>query len=270
MSTFLSLNIQSPRIAAALVYFIICLALLSAACGNLPGTRENASGSDSANTAPESKARTTSPESGQSAESAGICINEYYPVALEKTRNYKITGTAGADYSLSQAMNGVDRFTETRKFDSGLSVVTNWQCTEDGLRYVEYNSLITMPNAQITMDTVRSEGITLPREWEVGSEWTTLYEINMKMPNQNMPASGTVTILNKLVSLNDQIKTEGGEFTAARVDSKIRIDLNVKGMKVPSTETKISNWYAPEVGLVKQGVTGTFGEQRVEFIGDSK
>ncbi len=259
------------RKISLIISFAASLGVFTAGCGNLTGTRENASAPNSAKASPETGGKEDSSQNGKSGAVAGLCLNDYYPVNPEKIRNYKITGTAGADYSLTQSAVAADRFRETRKFDSGTSVITNWQCTDEGLRYVEYNSLITMPNAQMIMETVKSEGITLPKEYKIGSEWTNSFEIRMNMagrPN-GVPSTGTVTISNKLAALDEIVKTAGGEFKAARIDSKIKIDITAMGRKVPGMVTEISNWYSPEVGLVKQSAEGAFGKQNMEFTGNS-
>lgn len=218
----------------------------------------------------ENKTETAKNESETSENKAdGLCANEFYPIKTDFERQYKISGTAPASYVLSQTAPEGEKFTEKRNFASGLEITNNWLCTENGLRNAEFNNAATAPNMNFTMETLESSGVTFPKVWEKGQKWTTDYKISAKA-NAGMAsgsADGTVTIENELISTDDKISVPGGEFTAARIDSVINMNLKMNGGKIPSPSIKMSNWFAPEIGLVKQDVKSGYGNVIVEYTG---
>ena len=76
-----------------------------------------------------------------------------------------------------------------------------------------------------------------------------------------------MVIEHKLISESESVTVPGGTFDAARVDTVISIDLKMRGTAIPTKEIKMSVWFSPKVGLVKQRVYGDFGEETVEFVG---
>jgi hypothetical protein len=127
-----------------------------------------------------------------------------------------------------------------------------------------------MSNANFKMDTLESSGITLPKEWEMGKKWSANYKVSAKINVRGFSggADGTVEVNNEIVSMNEKISVPGGDFETAKVDSEIQIDLNMKGRKIPSPKIKMSLWFSPKVGLVKQESTSQFGKETVEYAGE--
>lgn len=199
---------------------------------------------------------------------AGNCSNPYYPIS-DQAREYKISGSDPAEYILTQDKNEGDSFTETRKFGSGLDLKINWKCTDEGLRNAEFTNSATVSNANGKMETLESSGITLPKKWEVGKEWKTNYKVSVEVNagSTSGGADGTINIENKIISIGDKISVPGGDFEAARIDSTTQITMSMKGRKIPVQDIIMSNWFAPEVGLIKQEVTSQFGKQTVEYVG---
>lgn len=202
-------------------------------------------------------------------ENAGNCANEYYPLDTANDRNYRMTGSSSGTYSLRQDLADGDEFKEVRVFDSDITVTNNWVCTDEGLRMVEYTNYITMKEGAFDMETLKSSGVTLPRDWKTGTEWESIYDIraNMKVANMSTSANGKITITHRIVSLDDKVTAGGTDYSAARIDSLMSMDLTVKGVKVPDPKVSTANWYAKGVGLVRQEVGGGLGKQTVEYTG---
>ena len=203
-------------------------------------------------------------------EATGLCVNEFYPIYTDKKREYKITGSNPATYILSQNKNEGNSFTEKRNFTIGAAdteLLINWICTEDGLRNAEYNSGANFSMGNFKMETVESSGVTVPKDWEVGKKWTNSYKVNAKLNVGKMStgAKGTITINNEIASLDDKITTADGDFEAAKVVSDVNMNLSGR-----TTKMKMTNWYAPNVGLVKQDVKSPFGPSSVgvEYVGE--
>lgn len=203
-------------------------------------------------------------------EATGLCVNEYYPIYTDKKREYKITGSNPATYILSQNKNEGNSFTEKRNFTTGAAdteLLINWVCTEEGLRNAEYNSGANFSMGNFKMETVESSGVTVPKDWEVGKKWTNAYKVNAKLNIGKMStgAKGTITINNEIASLDDKVTTADGEFEAAKVVSDVNMNLSGR-----TTKMKMTNWYAPNVGLVKQEVESPFSKSAigVEYVGE--
>ncbi|MBK9165312.1 MAG: hypothetical protein IPM21_15670 [Acidobacteria bacterium] len=246
----------------------LCLAalLFVMGCGSL----ERFTGSS--NTA-EAPANTTTPstetntaETATQTATLGNCANDYYPIN-SGAENYKVTGAAPGSYTLTQKLNDPNSFSETRAFDSGVNVTTNWICDADGLRNAQYGNNISVENAAFDMETLESKGLTIPRELSVGKAWDATYKVRVKgqAGGMNIGSDGDVVVRNKVVSLNDKITAGGKEFEAAKVDTEITINLTMGGQKVPGMTIKGTNWFAKGVGLVKQEVRSPYGAQGVEL-----
>ncbi|NNE66462.1 MAG: hypothetical protein HKN33_07835 [Pyrinomonadaceae bacterium] len=203
------------------------------------------------------------------ASDAGICGNEFYPIDTSVERKYKETGDVSAKYELSQETTGEDSFSEVREFESGMKITVNWLCTEDGLRTAEFNSSADFSKGAFKMATLESSGVTLPKEWAEGKKWQAVYKVKGELSAGPVKGSadGTVTVNSKIVSLKDSVKVAGGEFEAARVDVEIKMDLSMRGRKIPSRPMKMSNWYSKDVGLVKQTASTQFGKTGIEYTG---
>lgn len=253
-----------------LTAILLSIVLAAGGCGLLGGEQESAKGNAQQDAAP---ADSPAPADGAVPEkSEGPCANPYYPVDPGKVRRYKLDSKVpdgDREYTLKQKMVDDNTFAEERSFSSGLDVSVNWNCTENGLRTAEYLSQAQMPAGSFQMETVESSGITIPSKWELGNEWESRYVVKADLNAGPVKASanGTVTLGHKLAAVDEVVSVAGGEFKANRVDTVIRMDLSMKGTAIPSKEIKMSVWYSPEVGLVKQQVYGDFGDEKVEFTG---
>ena len=199
-------------------------------------------------------------------EDVSDCANPYYPLDTETEREYKISGTAPTTYVLKQKMRGGNGFTETRDFGSGLEVVSSWSCTDEGLRNADYNNAISGSNVNAKMKTIESSGVTLPKNWEVGKKWRADYKIRAEILGKTV--AGTVTVDNEIITLDDNVAVQGGDYVAARIDSVINMKLSLKAMKIPGSKVVMSNWYAPKVGLIKQEVKSGLAKSSVEYAGE--
>lgn len=253
------------KIYKFILLFFFSISLASCAFLNTE-TNSNATAGNAANEQSKNADNKTI-SSDKSNETSGLCENEYYPIDTAKSREYKISGGAPANYVLMQNKPNENSFTEKRKYESEMDLTVNWICTEEGLRTAEYNNTANLSKANFKMETLESSGITLPKTWEVGKKWTAEYKISAKLNAgaASGGANGTVKINNEIVSLDDKITTAAGDFTAAKVVSDLKMNLNISK---PIT-MKMTNWYAPNVGLIKQTVDSPFGKDvTVEYTGE--
>lgn len=223
---------------------------------------------NTASSAP-ANAATNTENASKEIVATGICANEYYPIHPSTVKNFKVSGAEADDYQVSQKDITETGFREDRTFTSGTVVTNSWICTEDGLRTAEFINQGAFSSGNFEMETIESDGSTIPKTFEEGQEWTSDYDVKVKLnvAKMNVNADGTVKIEHKLVSVDEPVTAGGKEYTAARIDSEIRIIVSIKGRTTETGKIKASNWYAKGVGLVKQVTSGTFGETTVEYIG---
>jgi hypothetical protein len=253
------------RYVATLKITVLALAIAAAGCGSLMESVTDNANADNAQPGGNTAAGGTE---GKADNAAGSCSNEYYPIKAVE-RGYRITGDGPGTYWLAQRQSDGQSFVEVRTFGDGLTVETNWACTEEGLRSTEYKNTITMKQGNFEMDTLKSTGITLPKEWESGKEWNATYDVrvNIAAGPVNTAADGKVTIDNKLVNLNDTVTANEQTYEAARIDSVISVVISMRGTTTPATKLNIKNWYAKDIGIVRQEASSQFGKQLVEYIG---
>lgn len=239
---------------------------LSAGCGLIPDKSSNAGQSG------ESGAAAGEESATKSETASGPCDNEYYPIEPGTRKRFKSSSSAAGkdtEITLEQTAPEGDSFSETRTLDSGLTVTTPWKCEDGGLRIAEYQNFIESNKMNFTMETVDSSGLTIPSSWKEGDQWESNYKVkvNLKAGPVNTNAGGTVNIKDKLLAKSDNVKVQGGEFDAAKVESVIKISVSLGGREIPSQDIKLTRWYSPKVGLVKQESSGPFGTETIEYAG---
>ncbi len=234
----------------------------SVANGNSNGSAPAANSDRTTETPAEAKAPTVT----------GACANEYYPIDPSVTKNFEMKGAESDKYSLTQKDITETGFKEDRKFTNGTVVTNNWTCLDEGLKAAEFTNQASFSKGNFEMETVKSDGITIPKTLEAGKEWTSDYDVKVKLNAMkiNVNADGKVKIAHKVVSIDEPITVAGNEYNAARIDSEIRVTVTVRGRTMETGKVTASNWYVKDLGMVKQKTDGTFGETTVEYTGNSQ
>ncbi len=265
---FLKTQTSEKKLPIKKISIVIVVTLVFFGCemGNQTSNPEGAANSDNVRQKIDSQPEGKEKPDAVALNSAGACGNQYYPIDSKTEREFNVNGAAPAKYVLKQALKDGGGFTETRKFASGTEIVSNWSCNQDGLRNADYNNVISAPIVKVKMTTLESYGITIPNIWEKGKKWTTNYKIEVDMLGRRI--GGTVTIDNEIVKMDDNISVQADDYVAARVDSVIDIKLAMKGAKTPGSKIAFSNWYARDVGLVKQEVKMGKAITSVEYAGE--
>jgi hypothetical protein len=213
--------------------------------------------------------RTSDTASGKTSEttisSASPCANKFYPVVNGLKRNYNNT-IGGKTTGTMEYKDGDANFTEVTSLKD-TTVKHAWLCTDEGLTAANYGSAAEMKNMQVEPKHI--SGVTLPREDEikVGKMWTTVYKATGTSPMGAIDM--TVTINNKIVSLDDAVKTPAGTFNAVKIEMDIDADMKFGGKKMPVPVIKSAAWFAPDVGMVKS--TGGIGgmSNTMEYTGSN-
>ncbi len=250
-----------------IIAFFVCSILFSACAGLNTETSSN-SKSDNVDTTAKIENTNVEKTAGEKLKAgAGLCENEFYPIDTDIKREYKSSAGQAGNLVVTQIKNDENTFSEKRETGSGAILKLNWICTEEGLRHGEYNNGADFSGGAFKMETLESSGITLPKVWETGKKWSAEYKVNanINVGKMSKGASGTIKINNELASLDDKVSTPAGDFKAAKVVSDVIINIGKPMM------TKMTNWYAPNVGLVKQVVDSPFGAPiTMEYIGEKE
>ena len=208
----------------------------------------------------------------ESVPASGLCSNQYYPVDPTLIRSYEITGSGPAKYTLTQQDVRDTGFKEVRTFDSGTIITNNWLCTPDGLRTAEFTNTGVMQSGRFQMETVKSAGVTIPHKMELADLFESLYDVRVKLKAGPVTANatGTVTISNKVVSVDEPVDVGGEQYDAVKIDSTIAIVITVNGRRMESAKVSMSNWYGKGIGLVQQETGGTFGKSEIRLVSIEK
>ncbi len=248
------------------IVMVVTLVLFGCEMGNQTSNREGVANSDNVRQKIDSESLGKEKPDAATSNAAGACANRYYPIDSNTVREFNINGAAQAKYVLKQALKDGGGFTETRNFASGTEVVSNWSCNQGGLRNADYNNAISASNLNVKMRTLESDGLTIPKVWEEGKKWSANYKIEVELLGRKI--GGTVTIDSEIIKMDDNVSVQADDYVAARVDSVINIVLDMKKAKIPGSRIEFSNWYARDVGLVKQEVIMGKANTSVEYAGE--
>ena len=254
--------------AFSLAATIITLILVTTGCGLLERFNDSNRNRNTPQTSNSSDPEPTGDTASPGASASGDCAVDYYPVDPALIRQYEISGSGPAEYTLSQKEVTDTGFKEDRTFKSGMIVTNNWLCTDEGLRTAEFTNTGVMQSGRFEMETVKSSGVTIPRRVEAGMEFDATYDVKVKVKAGPVAvdATGNVKISNKIVGVDESVVVRGKAFDTVRIDSTIDVVINMRGRRMEGAKVTMSNWYGKGAGLVKQETGGTFGKQLVELV----
>ena len=267
MKQFISRFDNFARSQSSLAILALCLiAAISAACrlGNyFPSGNPSVSNVAPANVNNGTANQMTSATSNSAA--AGFCQLAYFPIGDNLNHKYRITyqsgGLAPHEYTESFRNIADDSFTLHLQF-SDVQVDNNWRCTKEGLLATQFNdnSVKTNNGVDAKIETIRSEGITLPPDsrWRAGEQWTTDYDVKetMNLPNSAMhpTGEGNIKLAGEIVG-EESVTVPAGTFQAMklRIIQKINLTMKINGaaMTVPQIPFETTAWYAKNIGMVK-------------------
>lgn len=253
------MNIKTLKnLCAVAILTVFCFG-----CSTVSNTNQNAETS-----ANENSAVTKTPETPETADSASPCANKYYPVKDGYQKNYKNSVGGDTNQTIEYKDNG-NEFTEVMTLKN-VNVKQVWNCTNDGLVTANYGSWANMNNNSMKLEPKHISGVTLPNddELQVGKSWTAVYKATGTSPLGAVDS--TITINNKVVAVDDEVKTPAGTYKALKVETEIVSDMKFDDKKMPVPNVKTVSWYAPDVGMVKS--TGGLGgmTNTMEYTGGTK
>lgn len=253
---------------------IFSLVLITSILTGCIGQETSNSSPTAANATADNASVTTegSETNGSKENISGACSNEYYPITASEKRDYKVSGVESHNYTLTQKDITAEGFKEDRDFSNGIVITNNWICTEDGLRTAEFTNQGMSKDMKFEMETLKSEGVTIPKTLETGKEWNASYDVKVKLNAAGLStaADGDVKVTNKVAAIDEPLSIDGKEYKTAKIDSDIKIVVTMNGRRTEAATVKVTNWYAKDIGLVKQVTAGALGKQTVEYSGANK
>src|SRR5690606_22886763 len=248
-------NHLKPRRKAVSRFAVVLFTAFAFGCGMNAVPSEDRSntetnrGSNLAAATPNTESATETGSETKTNTVTGACANEYYPIDPSVTRNFEVTGAESDNYTLTQKDITETGFKEDRKFTNGTVVTNNWTCTDAGLKAAEFTNQASFSKGNFEMETIKSDGVTIPKTLAEGKEWTSNYDVkvNLNAMKMNVNANGKVKIDHKVAAMNEPVSVAGKEYQAARIDSRIRITVTVGERTNDTGTSKASNQFTKDV-----------------------
>lgn len=208
-------------------------------------------------------------------ENSGICTNKYFPVSDGAQWRYRVTAANKEDtytYTVNH-QSGADKFSQTQDISLGkeTELKIDWLCFPEGLRTANYGQITGNPNIGMKLESKAGSGITLPKDtdWQVGKKWNSEYDLGgiFEIKPIKGEVTGKATLNHEIMSLDEKVKVSAGEFTAAKVKTTIALKITFQNRQLPAENIIMTNWYVPNIGLIKQEVTGTMGKMTMDYLG---
>lgn len=232
---------------------LLLLTLLLVACGGAGPSATEAAGADSP--AEEASAEPSVP--------ASLCSVQYMPVVEGATWHYEGSSETGPyNWSVLTSEIGDASFTVTQTHNTGgepLILTQRWTCSEEGATALEYgggaDASLTYSGLNVTLETLQTTGITIPRSIQPGDSWQQTFEIEGTIQSADIESTvqGTITQDYQAIGI-ESVSTPVGSFDALKLDifTTFNLQASVMGITVPfnlvSTNT---SWLVSDIGWVK-------------------
>ena len=188
--------------------------------------------------------------------------------------NYNLTGTYPDTYTHTILSMSDSGFTEQDAFDSGVTRQAQWNCENGNLITLNSNNggsaNVSTEGVEVNFETKELSGITLPADINPGDTWSQslTLEGTQTISGTSYPAGNSLTSDCTAIGV-ESVTVPAGTFDAMRVDCTTVLNpwMNMEGTEIKNTITLAgSNWYAPNVGLIKQASTGSGLDSTTELL----
>jgi hypothetical protein len=246
---------SSPLKAIAPPVFV--LSLMLSACGSAQSEPTTAAIEATLSASTSTPEATSPPAAGADEE----CSNDYFPVDEGSTWRYSSESDGGGaqERTSTIASTTEDGFTVEIGLASGARFVIEWSCSDGDLTQLTPAATLYISSGQAGVTTTNHSGVTLPADLDATESWMESGEWSV--------ASGDTTFLGSYTSDNTTVGTEVvsvpfGTFEAMRVEATAEGTLNGE----PTPECHITQWWAKDVGLVRQETACPVGGQSMTEV----
>lgn len=251
----------------------LCVVLLGAGCRKAaPATEEPAAqeaGAMMEETQEQEPGSDIEPTAtGASVRSADGCENPYSPFDAGLSIKYKThygDNDNAYTYRVASNQGGKIRVEYVFGGEQTVTVGQEFACTAGTIKadgYLDMGNVLA--GQRIKLKTESAEGVFMPKELAVGTEWTTTYEVSASSEDPSLQdllkdLRQKVVVTNKVVGEED-VTVKAGTFHTFRVESATEINLadapagGPSGVVIPAM-----SWLAKDVGMVKSIAGGQSG-----------
>lgn len=192
------------------------------------------------------------------------CLNRYFPTTEGQSITYK-TVFAGKNDSFTQRIKEVraDGIGIEMSFPAhpGIQLQADYVCDGATIKakgYADFSSVLT--GSKLKMETISSEGVFLPENLEIGTGWSSTF--NMKgtmegfgnrMPSMEMKQK--IDVKHK-VEKKERITVAAGTYDAVKVkqDTTVTIEILNPTVVIPPQPPVVTSgyiWFVEGLGMVK-------------------
>jgi hypothetical protein len=199
----------------------------------------------------------TAPASQQSSGGDGDeCANDYFPAEQGSSWEYTSTSGGSAPQSRTVAIvaEGDDGFTVEIRLSSGAIFAVEWSCRDGDLTQLTPTAVLSLPSGSAGVTSTNHSGVTLPADLDALPSWSE--SGGWSAGGAGGSFAGTYTFDNAAIG-PETVAVPFDTIEAMKVESKAEGTLNGE----PTPPCQITQWWAKDVGLVKQETTCTLGGQ---------
>lgn len=202
------------------------------------------------------------------------CANPYLPVITGATWNYRLTGLAADTFTRTIVSVEQEAFIDRDTFSAGLTRQGRWRCSNGNLIALDPTSgtsaSIIAEGIWVEVQTTALEGVTIPAVINPGDRWTQSLTLEGTLQIQSNRREARNQIFNTCTAAGVEVVTvPAGNFEAMRVNCQIVINVFIRIEDKPNQTAltlNISNWYAPNIGLVRTTTAGEDLDGTVELL----
>lgn len=204
-------------------------------------------------------AETPLPTPAASSDSGGLCRNPYYPVVDGASWVYEMQDLPQVVHTMSIEEEGSFKIAMV---DANSAAVLEGRCTEQGIVLMDMGmgGNFFSEDGSSSVDSQYSEGVTLPNDLRVGSEWSQVSGIQAQSDDGETTLDARI-ITNYVVTGEETITVPAGTFTALRIEQNG--SLTLQGQELL---TQGILWYARGVGNIKSESGMAGGERFVSVL----
>jgi hypothetical protein len=152
-----------------------------------------------------------------------------------------------------------DGFSVELALASGATFVIEWSCSDGDLTHLTPTASLSLSGGSATGSTTTHSGVTLPADLDTSLTWRESGEWSV--------AAGGTTTVGSYTSDNTAVGLETvtvpfGTVEAMRVDSHLEGTLSSE----PVSPCEITQWWAKDIGLVKQETSCPVGGQMMSEV----
>lgn len=190
------------------------------------------------------------------------CGHPYYPMKPGSAITFQsIFKDRPDEFTVTVKSNADGKATLEYDFEGVGKLLTQAvECDKDGsLKAKGYLDLASaLSESKFEIETKTVSGVFLPADLKVGSEWGSIYDVNITPQDSAVLKSLGITTINQQATISNQamaqerITISAGTYEALRVETKVKLDATLSGSSPMNAITVTgTEWWVRGIGMVK-------------------